>query len=272
MAPFYVRPQDVCGDQITLREGELDHAVRVCRHKEGDVVEVVDGRGHRFRVRVDALLQDALYGTILDRRAEAPPSGRILLVQALLKGSRFDWVVEKATELGAATVIPLITERTIVPTASANKVARWRKIAVEATKQSLGGFVPDVWTPQRLPDLLSGMRGQAQILVAWESERSVLLGDVLLSAEDPWGEVSLWIGPEGGFTDGEIQLARDAGAGCFSLGSRRLRAETAGIAAVALLQYEWALRDPRRRGGPEHGEAAAARLRFPPHRAQGSSS
>lgn len=248
MAPFYVRPQDVCGDQITLREGELDHAVRVCRHKVGDVVEVVDGCGHRFRVRVDAVHEDALRGTVLDRRDEPPSSGRIILVKALLKGSRFDWVVEKATELGVAAIIPLITERTIVPAVSANKVARWRKIAVAATKQSLGGFVPDVRTPQRFPELLSDMRGQAQILVAWESEESALLGDVLPSAESSWGEVSLWIGPEGGFTDGEIDLARDAGAGCFSLGSRRLRAETAGIAAVALLQYEWALRD-RAEGG-----------------------
>jgi 16S rRNA (uracil1498-N3)-methyltransferase len=238
MASFYARPEDICGNRIALRKDELAHVTRARRHQEGDTVEVIDGQGHRYRVRIDAIAEDGIRGTVVGCQEEPGSLCHIILAQALLKGSRFDLVVEKATELGVRRIVPLITERTIVPTASANKLGRWRRIAVEATKQSLGSFVPEIEAPQDLSEALAGLGGEAGMLVAWESETQALLHDVLPGADKRTGKICLWVGPEGGFTDAEVEQARAFGARCFSLGSKRLRAETAGIVAVALLQYE----------------------------------
>ena len=223
---------------MVLRGEEAHHCLRVRRHKKGDLIEAVDGAGMGYQVRIERVETEELAGKIVAVRPEwGEPKHKITLAQSLIKGDGFDWIVEKTTELGVHRIVPMRTARTVLPTVRPGKVRRWEKIARSAMKQSKRCRQPVIEAVSPFEDTLELLGKLDGILLAWEDERRHTLKDAL-SDLPSLKTIGLLIGPEGGFAAEELELARRAGARFFSMGPRRLKAETAGILAVGLALYE----------------------------------
>lgn len=190
------------------------------RGRIGDTVEVVDGAGRLYA----AELRGGREAVVLEELATPPGNGfEVSLFQAVPKGGRMDLVVEKATEVGAARIVPLLTERGVVNPRE-GKVGRWRRVAEAASRQSLRLSVPEVAEPLPFESTVSQV-----------GEAGVLLHNCpgLQPVEAVVGSMaSLFVGPEGGWSENELRLAEEAGIAFGSLGPYRLRSETAGIVAV----------------------------------------
>jgi 16S rRNA (uracil1498-N3)-methyltransferase len=206
---------------LELPAGEADHVLRVLRGRNGDTVEVVDGAGKLFAAR----LRGGREAAVVEELAAPDGAGvEISLYQAVPKGGRMDLVVEKATEVGATRIVPLLAERGVVNPRE-GKVGRWRRVAEAAARQSLRLSVPEVADPVRFEDVASEVRGTGVLL-----HNAPDLQPVEAVVGVP---VSLFVGPEGGWSGGELRLAEDAGIAFGGLGPYRLRSETAGIISVA---------------------------------------
>jgi 16S rRNA (uracil1498-N3)-methyltransferase len=218
---------------ITLTADEARHLREVLRLKPGDEVSVFDGAGKEFRARVAQARRESaeldLDEEIQPARPESPL--QITLAVALLKGEKFDLVVQKATELGVYKIAPLMTRFADIKlrdeSDASKRVARWQRIALEAAKQSGRAVVPEVSLPVALASLLDG----SCVLF---SERA---GHGLTQISTD--KVTAIIGSEGGWSDEELDQARAAGAQIVTLGGRILRAETAAITAAALIQHRF---------------------------------
>ena len=234
---FCVLPEDVTGDRIVLRGEEAHHAARVCRCQRGDGIDATDGAGMFYRCRVTSCAVDATEAEILERLPEhGEPKTRVTLAVAPVKGERFDWLVEKAVESGASEILPILTTRTVVE--PGHKRDRWRRVALAALKQTKRSRLTEVAETVPFSEALAGLAGRVELLlIAHEvAEPSADLSRVLPASLI--ASVGLLIGPEGGFTDEEVSASCVLGARPFSLGPRRLRTETAGVLAVALVLHE----------------------------------
>ena len=206
---------------LYLPAGEAHHAFEVLRARTGDKVEVVDRTGRLFA----AELRGGREAAVLEELA-APDSTEfeISLYQAVPKGGRMDLVVEKATEVGVTSIVPLLTERGVVNPRE-GKVGRWHRVAEAAARQSRRLRVPEVAEPVRFADAVSRV-GETGVLL----HNAPSLRPVEAVVGSP---ASLFVGPEGGWSEGELRLAERAGMALGGLGPFRLRSETAGIVAVA---------------------------------------
>jgi 16S rRNA (uracil1498-N3)-methyltransferase len=205
---------------LELPQEEARHVFKVLRGKTGDTVEVVDGAGRLFV----AELRDGKEIAVLDELPSTNSTDvEISLYQAVPKGGRMDLVVEKATEVGVTLIVPLLTERGVVSPRE-GKVGRWRRVAEAAARQSLRLRVPEVAEPVRFADAVSGV-GEGVLLHNASGLRpfEAVVGT----------PARLFVGPEGGWGEGELRLAEEAGLALGGLGPYRLRSETAGIVAVA---------------------------------------
>jgi 16S rRNA (uracil1498-N3)-methyltransferase len=206
---------------LKLPPGETNHVQNVLRGRNGDTIEVVDGVGKLFAARLRGRGEAAV-----EEELEAPGGTgvEVSLYQAVPKGGKMDLVVEKATEVGVTRVVPLLAERGVV-NPSEGKVGRWRRVAEAAARQALRLRVPEVAEPVRFEDAASQV-GETGVLL----HNAADLQPVEALVGSP---VSLFVGPEGGWSEGELLLAREAGFTFGGLGPYRLRSETAGIIAVA---------------------------------------
>jgi 16S rRNA (uracil1498-N3)-methyltransferase len=209
------------GATLELPAGEANHVLKVLRGKNGDPVEVVDGAGRLFSARLCGGREAAV---VEELAASDGAWVEISLYQAVPKGGRMDLVVEKATEVGATRIVPLLAERGIVNPRE-GKVWRWRRVAETAARQSLRLSVPEVAEPVSFEDAASEV-GEAGVLL----HNSPGLQPVEAVVQSP---ASLFVGPEGGWSEGELRLAEEAGITFGGLGPYRLRSETAGIVAAA---------------------------------------
>ena len=242
MRRFFVRPEDVGTQELRLRGDEADHLTRVLRLGPGARIVVFDGCGHEYVTLVGRLEAAGVVCRILGDAAVQPsPTVSITLGQGLPKAEKFDWVVQKTTELGVADIVPLISAR-VIPHVSgsqvARKVSRWEKLAREACKQSGRAIVPHLWPPTPLETFLASCQSAELKLILWEGEDKRPLRTVL--ADSPAvASVVVAVGPEGGLTPQEIACGEAYGFLAVGLGKRMLRTETAGVVAVALLQYQF---------------------------------
>jgi 16S rRNA (uracil1498-N3)-methyltransferase len=208
----------------------------------------VDGCGWEYRVSLESILNDRVEGTILERsKGSREPDVRVTLAQALTRPPKFDIVVEKTTELGVHTILPVITERSMKMLHTEkleNRRARWQKIAIAAMKQSKRAVLPRIEPAVPFGSLLAFTQDYDVSLVAWEGEKETDVRNVLRRTEK-MNQVLILTGPEEGFSRKEVEQARDAGFLSFSLGPRRLRTETAGIVSVSLVMYELGELNPR---------------------------
>jgi 16S rRNA (uracil1498-N3)-methyltransferase len=210
------------------------------RYQPGDELWVGDDRRKRYRVRVGHVDARELRGDVIEE-AMGPPSGRqLVLGQALLKGERMDWVIQKATELGIDRLVPLITGHTVVrPKAGRidTQQQRWQRIALEAAQQSERWDVPHVERPHAVREFFAASGFAAVRLILIEpSDASPKLLESLSSVPLGTGPIVVAIGPEGGWREEELTSSTECAFRRVGLGARVLRAETAALAALAVLQ------------------------------------
>jgi 16S rRNA (uracil1498-N3)-methyltransferase len=251
MHRFFV-PQAIRAQNNVVLSGDIAHQIaRVLRLRTNEEIVLIPTDANNaveWRVRLVSVEARATDGEIIAERPALPePTCALTLCAALLKGERFDWLLQKATELGVATIQPVVTAHTIrkISADDGHTLDRWRRIMTEAAEQSGRGRVPDIRGPVPLGELTGTVA--APIFVAHEAVTARTVADSL-PAGATYAAVA--IGPEGGFSESEVaHLVADAGAIPVSLGPRVLRAETAAITAVTLVMARTGnLTPPRERG------------------------
>ena len=215
------------------------HAHRVLRLRVGDAVQIFDGAGHACDAAISAISGKRVDLNILRAcPAQSPAPLSIVLAQAMSSSEKMDWVVQKATELGAAEIQPVQTQRSVAKLSSERAEKRtehWRGVVIAACEQSGRNDLMQVHTPVEFSHWLAGMRNT-------ESSKFILLPDgagALHAQAKPQGSVTLLIGPEGGFSPDEALMAKQAGFIPVRLGPRVLRTETAALAGISALQTLW---------------------------------
>jgi 16S rRNA (uracil1498-N3)-methyltransferase len=235
---FYAGPEAFQGEIVVLDADESRHLTRVLRLKAGARVLVGDGRGRQVEAEVQRFEQDR---AVLQVVRELPPTGEsplaVTLAIGLAKGDALDAVMRQATEMGVNRIAPFtsVYSEKSDPKREARRLARWRRLTQESLKSCQRAWVPQIDGVAAFADILPGPE-EAKILF-WEEERGGGLARGL-SGSRP-ASVRLLIGPEGGFAPEEVEQARAAGYRPTSLGPRRLRVETAALAALALIQFAW---------------------------------
>ena len=239
MPVFFISSDQVSNDTVTITGPLLEHLRASLRVTPGERIRVGDDQRRRYDIEVTDLDRRALRGRIVGRQTgPAPRTPRLVLGQAILKGERMDWTIQKATELGAHAIVPLISEQTIVRPKRDRADAqqeRWQRMALEAAQQSERWDIPSVSAPVNVREFVAGQtRSELKLMLA---ERS---GDRSLAAmplpSSPTDTITLMIGPEGGWREEELADAAAHGFEPVTLGARILRAETAALAAISVLQ------------------------------------
>lgn len=226
------------GRSITLPPEAAHHALRVLRLRSGDELVLFDGLGGEYPGRVveaTRVLRIALDGKH-DIEREAPLA--LTLVQALPSGDKMDWVVQKAVELGAVAIRPVQTKRSVVRLKGERadkRVAHWQQVAISACEQSGRNRLPEIGAILDLPHYLAMSRGENETRLLLSPHQGVRLSGL----SRPPGTLTLLIGPEGGFEEGEESAALSVGFQPVSLGPRVLRSETAGLTAMAAILALW---------------------------------
>lgn len=233
---FFVSPSQVDKDLIYLEEQDLVHAHNVLRLRVGDSLEVVAG-DCLCQGKVEKIDQKLVVRVDSSRQVKLPQSF-VALFQGVPKGRKFDWVVEKATELGVDAIYPVIFERTVPQLKKGEqRLERWTRIVKEASQQSKREYLPQLKSPLTLVELRKALKGYDTVLVWWEGERAPLkgsLGKALRKSQ----KVAVVVGPEGGLSLAEVGKLRQVGATTLSLGNLVLKSETAGIVGLALVLFE----------------------------------
>ncbi|NUN71225.1 MAG: 16S rRNA (uracil(1498)-N(3))-methyltransferase [Bacteroidetes bacterium] len=229
---FYVPAEYIIDQHIAIEGEEARHIARVLRKQPGDMVWVVDGAGKAYEVVIRLVAPEMIECEIqFEHHHLHEPDIDVTLAVAQLKNpSRMDWIIEKATELGVRTIIPLQTERTI---ARSPKEERWNNIALAAMKQSGRCILPRIAPPAGLAELLSESGPYDMKLIPYERTDHILSIAEALKHRKPPRTAMILIGPEGGFTDEEVRMAEQTQFTQVSLGRRRLRTETAAVVALS---------------------------------------
>ncbi|MCJ7497000.1 MAG: 16S rRNA (uracil(1498)-N(3))-methyltransferase [candidate division Zixibacteria bacterium] len=242
---FYVEPKNVNKNILKIEGEEAKHICQVLRKGEGEIIEVVDGEGIKYQVLITNTGRDWVQGKILAQiRKENEPLTHLTLAQGLIKGVRMDFLVEKITEIGVSSIIPLITEKSVVKLEKDKReimrLNRWKKIAISGMKQSLRSKLPEIQIPILFQELLAKVKEYDLALIACQTKRSIRLRRIkgIIDAKKRLKNILLLVGSESGFTQEELDLALKTGVIPISLGPRRLRSETAGIVFSSLLLYE----------------------------------
>ncbi len=236
---FFISRNQIISDRAVVSGEDVRHIITVLRMKTGDELLLCDGEGNEYMAEISAFSKSRVEAQVLSRATREAASPRVILGQGIPKSDKMDFIVQKATELGAAVIVPLVTERTIVKIRDeAKRAERWRKIAKEAAMQSNRADIPTIGPIQSFRDyLLTLAPGPMTLfLFPWE-EGTIPIKDVLRATPGVKNIIVL-IGPEGGFSQDEAALAQSKGFNPVSLGRTILRTETAAIAALSMILYE----------------------------------
>jgi 16S rRNA (uracil1498-N3)-methyltransferase len=245
---FFVPPDWIQGNWVTIDGPQAHQIARVLRMRPGDRILVLDNSGWEIETRLLAVGRDAVQGEVVRRRlAQGEPRTKISLYQGVLKSKGFEYVLQKATEVGVVEFVPLIAERCVISDLQVveKKRPRWEWIIQEAAEQCRRGRRPILGSAVLFAKACEQARqGGGLALIPWEEEGQVSLRQLLREPppgrEQHWPPftISLFVGPEGGFTAEEVDIARRYGLVPVTLGPRILRAETAGLVAAAAILYE----------------------------------
>jgi 16S rRNA (uracil1498-N3)-methyltransferase len=241
MSRFFISQANIYPDGIAVSGEDAAHIGRVLRHKQGDMLTLCDGNGTDYLVEIDRITTDTVFTHIVKSGTNnTEPPIDITLFQGVPKSDKMEFIIQKSIELGVKRIVPVLTERTVVRFDSSkdtdSKVKRWQKISLEAAKQSNRGMIPAVAKPISFAAALK-LAGEAELsIIPYEKEERETLKKHI--SDRRIGSASVMIGPEGGFSEKEVQEAINAGIVPVTLGPRILRTETAGIAVLAMLMYE----------------------------------
>lgn len=237
MHTFYVPPTQCRGDIATITGAERHHLRNVLRTAPGDTIRIIDGKGNVYIAAVCNTDAEETQAKILHHEfyPKAPPF--LILFLGLPKNDKMELILQKTTELGVAQIVPMHSERSLQKP-SQNRSERWHRIILSATKQCKRPWVPELAGAQQFEDCLAQVKAFALSLIFWENETEQHIKTVLRGVPKP-ESIALFVGPEGGFSDEEINAATDSGCTPVTLGLNILRTETAAIAAVAVAAYEY---------------------------------
>jgi len=250
MHRFFIPPEWIDQEKVVIT-GKLVHQLRnVLRLRSGDRIVVLDNTGWEYEIALKRVARGYVEGVVRGVRSAVEPNTKITLYQALLKGVKFEFILQKCTELGVSGFVPMVCERCVARSPKDKRVERWQRIIVEAAEQSGRGMLPTLEPALLFQKACGSAMGFS--LLAWEGEqasrlraalRSEIYRQKIISTKNPLS-VNLFIGPEGGFSPFEVEFAQGCGIVPISLGSRVLRAETAGLVAATAILYECGDLDP----------------------------
>ncbi len=245
MPKFFAEKENISENTILLDGEEAKHILKVLRMQVGDNLTVCDGAGTDYETEIECAEKNTLTVRVLERKPSPAESRvKITLFQCLPKASKMEYVIQKCTELGISEIIPCISERCVVKLNSEadaeKKVERWQAIAKAAAKQSGRGVIPHVGMPVSFKEAMDVLSEMQLSFVPYENERDTTLKTLLRGAGT--SECAAFIiGPEGGFSEQEIESARVAGVQTVTLGNRILRTETAAEVVLSMMNYEFEL-------------------------------
>jgi 16S rRNA (uracil1498-N3)-methyltransferase len=241
MRHFYVDPATLTKPLVTLKGSEAHHIKNVLRLKPGDRIRLIDGTGNEYEAAIRTLAAEKVEIEIRNE-FQAPETAvpRILVAQAFLKEKKMDDLVRKLSELGIAGWIPFFSQRS-VPRPDKDRLVgrthRWKRIAAEAAKQCRRRDMLRIYDALSFKEMLQFSQSCELKIVFWENETISLNGAPGLKGQGSLKKIMLVLGPEGGFTEQEIEMVRQDGFAMAGLGPRILRAETATVAACTLIQF-----------------------------------
>ena len=241
MGKYFFRPEERDGQYVYITGTVAHHMLNVLRFQVGQDIILCDGACTDYNARLELINMKPAglkFVLVSSNPSNTETSLPIVLYQGLVKGDKMEWIIEKCTELGVSRIIPVCTSRAVIKiNALSKKTERYARIAESAAAQSMRGIVPEVSQPFNFAQALEMCSSEEIILVAHEKEVSHTLKSILPNI--PPRPVVLWVGPEGGFDDSEVQALIEKGAFPICLGPRILRTETAGIVALAQIQSIW---------------------------------
>ena len=239
-AHFYLPAREWVPEGLRLTGDEARHCAQVTRHRAGDVVVVFDGEGRKAEARIESLSKTEVTLTLLTEQRLEAPRRPITLLQSITKGETFEWILEKAVELGVQRILPVISERTIVrldARDAAKKHDKWQRLVLEACKQCGQAWLPEISAPLSLRSALDLVNADSARLVASLQPQAQSFA-ALRSGMNNSAGAAIAVGPEGDFSPAEYQILATAGWSHWSLGSLVLRSETAAIYALSVLNHE----------------------------------
>jgi 16S rRNA (uracil1498-N3)-methyltransferase len=238
---FFISLDQISSPRISIVGEDMRHIATVLRMQTGDELLLCDGKGTEYAVKITRVERSGITTEIIGQSKRELRYPRITLGQGLPKSDKMDLIVQKATELGVAGIVPLVTERAIVKVRDEEKrIARWQKIAREAAMQSSRPDIPKVLSIRRFDDYLRTMdppRAGTLFLLPWEEGTEPIKN--VLRQNPAVNSIIVLIGPEGGFSTKEAESARGRGFHLVSLGPNILRTETAAIAVLSMIGYEY---------------------------------
>ena len=244
MQRFFVEPHQIDEEahQIHITGSDVNHISNVLRMKTGEELWISDGSKYEYRCTIESFEPDeVLLHIVYSQEPEYELPCRIYLFQGLPKADKMELIIQKAVELGAYEIIPVETKRCVVKLdgrKSAKKTARWQQIAESAAKQSKRMLIPNVHEVLTFREALKYAESMDVRLVPYELARGMQETKEILAGIEPGQSVGIFIGPEGGFEENEIEAAIEGGAKPITLGRRILRTEPAGLAILSVLMFQ----------------------------------
>ncbi|MDF2819591.1 MAG: methyltransferase, RsmE family [Clostridiales bacterium] len=240
MYQFFVEPSQISEKSILINGADVNHIKNVLRLRVGENISISDGQGETFYCIIDLISDNTIVANIIDRRKSSKElKTKIFLFQGLPKKDKFELIIQKAVELGVYEIIPVITARTIVKLddkKELKKSNRWDSIAESAAKQAGRDIIPKVKAPMKYKEALEYARSLEKNIIPYEMATNVMHSKQVISNMQ-CSSVGVFIGPEGGFEEGEVKMAVDNNIVPITLGKRILRTETAGITVMSLLMF-----------------------------------
>lgn len=235
MPHFYVNPEDIKDGTFVVKDEQFHYLSTVRRFSVGDEINIFNGLGNSYKARIDVVDKKHIKGTILTTKTLILPNKKVSLYTAIPKGERFDWLIEKASEIGISKIVPIIYTRSVVKELSANKIERYKKISISASSQSWRADIMPIETPKKFSEIIKILNQKDTLnILPYESEENNKIYQVMNDNKDT-KNINIFIGPEGGFDNTEIKLALENNFKIVTLGKNILRVETAGIVATSVV-------------------------------------
>jgi 16S rRNA (uracil1498-N3)-methyltransferase len=232
MPHFYVNPKDIKNNNFIVKDEQFHYLSAVRRFSVGDEINLFDGLGNSYKARIDNIDKKSIKGSILSSKTLVLSDKKVSLYTAIPKGERFDWLIEKASEIGVAKIVPVIYTRSVVKELSVNKLERYKKISISASSQSWRADIMPIETPKKFSEIIEMLNQKDTLnILPYESEEN----NMLYKAVEKNKNINIFIGPEGGFDNTEINLALKNNFKIVTLGKNILRVETAGIVASSVV-------------------------------------
>lgn len=242
MNHFFVRPEDIEKETAVIRGGDVNHIRNVLRMKEGEELLLSDGEGNDYHCEIAEVKEEEVLCRILDTEtSRTEPSVKFFLFQGLPKADKLEHIIQKSVELGVYEIIPVQTARAVVRYDEKKRKAkreRWQKIAEGAAKQSRRGIIPEVRPVMSFPEAVEAAKDLDLVLIPYENYKDMKATKETIAGIRPGMKVGIFIGPEGGFAQEEVALAKEAAKAVpICLGSRILRTETAPLMLLSVLMF-----------------------------------